>query len=72
MKKNTLTVITTLLIALSANAEDMKLKYESCDMGVKAPVNAWEQIYNSLIENTNNAIVMEKPEKSVVINDIGT
>lgn len=71
MKKNTLTVITTLLIALSASAEDMKLKYESCDMGVKAPVNAWEQIYNSLIENTNNAIVMEKPEKSVVINDIG-
>ena len=72
MSKNTLALIASLLITLSASAEDMKLKYESCDMGVKNHADAWEQVYNSLIENSNNAIVMKKPEQSVVINDMSS
>ena len=72
MSKNTLALIASLLITLSASAEDMKLKYESCDMGVNNHADAWEQVYNSLIENSNNAIVMKKPEQSVVINDMSS
>ena len=72
MNKYTLTVLTTFLIVLSANAEDMKLKFESCEKGMPNHKDAWEQVYNSLIENSNNAIVMEKPEKSVVINDMSS
>ena len=72
MNKNTFTLIASLLITLSASAEDMELKFEICDMGMKPHADAWEQVYNSLIENSNNAIVMEKPEKSVVINDMSS
>lgn len=72
MNKNTLTLITSLLLTLSASAEDMELKFESCDMGIKNHTDAWEQVYNSLIENSNNAIVMKKPEQSVVINDMSS
>lgn len=72
MNKNTLTLITSLLLTLSASAEDMELKFESCDMGMKNHTDAWEQVYNSLIENSNNAIVMKKPEQSVVINDMSS
>ena len=72
MNKYTLTVLTTFLITLSANAEDMTFKFESCDKGMTNHKDAWEQVYNSLIENSNNAIVMEKPEKSVVINDMSS
>ena len=72
MNKYTLTVLTTFLITLSANAEDMTFKLESCDKGMPNHKDAWEQVYNSLIENSNNAIVMEKPEKSVVINDMSS
>ena len=72
MNKYTLTVLTTFLITLSANAEDMTFKLESCDKGMTNHKDAWEQVYNSLIENSNNAIVMEKPEKSVVINDMSS
>ena len=59
-------------MTLSASAEDMELKFESCDMGIKNHTDAWEQVYNSLIENSNNAIVMKKPEQSVVINDMSS
>ena len=72
MNKNTFTLIASLLITLSASAEDMELKFEICDMGMKPHADAWEQVYNSLIENSNNAIAMEKPEKSVVINDMSS
>ena len=72
MNKYTLTVLTTFLITLSANAEDMTFKLESCEKGMPNHKDAWEQVYNSLIENSNNAIVMEKPEKSVVINDMSS
>lgn len=72
MNKNALTLITSLLLTLSASAEDMELKFESCDMGMKNHTDAWEQVYNSLIENSNNAIVMKKPEQSVVINDMSS
>ena len=70
MSKNTLAILTTLLITLSASAENIKFEYDNYDMGVLNPVSAEEDIYNSLIENSNSALTTTNLEKSVVINDM--
>lgn len=71
MSKNTLAVLTTLFMTLSASAENINFEYDNYDMGVLNPVSAEKQIYNSLIENSNGATVEAEKEKSVVINDMG-
>ena len=55
MSKNTLAVLTTLFMTLSASAENINFEYDNYDMGVLNPVSAEKQIYNSLIENSNGA-----------------
>ncbi len=70
MSKKTLTILTTLIIALSVSAENMKFEYDNYDMGVLNPVSAEKEIYNSLLENSNSMTTTTNQEKSVVINDI--